>query len=252
MTRRPSGRSRQLFYARLLLIVGALALAVGAFTLRWWMAPGVSLTIYREGPLLRPWTAWLVQERVWRAEGLSRQVRHTYVPLERISLELQTGVLVSEDLDFFGHGPVDLSAVHEAVRDWWRGGRLRGASTLSQQLAKNLFLDGERSFDRKVREARLAWWLEHELGKRRVFELYLNVVVFAPGVLGAEAAAQHFYGVPAAALSPEQAAGMAAALPAPGLDNPRTDSARWRLRRDIVLRRMQRVPWLRQKLLDLQ
>jgi monofunctional biosynthetic peptidoglycan transglycosylase len=179
-------------------------------------------------------------------------VRHAYVPLDRIGLDLQTAVLVAEDLDFFGHGPVDLAAVHEAVREYWRGGRLRGASTLSQQLAKNLFLDDERSFDRKVREARLAWWLEHELGKRRVFELYLNVVVFAPGVLGAEAAARHYYGVSARELTPEQAAGMAAALPAPGVDNPRTDSTRWRQRRDIVLRRMQRVSWLRQKLVDLQ
>ena len=97
MTRRPSGRSRQLFYARLLLIVGALALAVGALTLRWWTAPGVSLNVYREGPLLRPWTAWLVQERVWRAEGLSRQVRHTYVPLERISLELVSTIFPLEN-----------------------------------------------------------------------------------------------------------------------------------------------------------
>jgi monofunctional biosynthetic peptidoglycan transglycosylase len=238
--------------ARIVLALGSVLLAVGALLLHWWMVPGVALDTYRAGPLLRPWSAWLQQERRWKAEGLSREVRHAYVPLDRIGLDLQTAVLVAEDLDFFGHGPVDLAAVHEAVREYWRGGRLRGASTLSQQLAKNLFLDDERSFDRKVREARLAWWLEHELGKRRVFELYLNVVVFAPGVLGAQAAALHYYGVPAAALTPEQAAGMAAALPAPGVDNPRTDSARWRQRRDVVLRRMQHVPWLRQKLLDLQ
>ncbi len=238
--------------ARIVLALGTVLLAVGALLLHWWMDPGVALEVYRAGPLLRPWTAWLQQERRWKAEGLSREVQHTYVPLDRVSLELQTAVLVAEDLDFFGHGPVDLSAVHEAVREYWRGGRLRGASTLSQQLAKNLFLDDERTFGRKLREARLAWWLEHELGKRRVFELYLNVVVFAPGVLGAEAAARHYYGEPAAALTPEQAAGMAAALPSPGVDNPRTDSARWRQRRDVVLRRMQRVPWLRQTLLDLQ
>ena len=248
-TMKRSGASMR---ARIVLALGAVALAVGAFGLRWWVDPGVELGPYRAGPLLRPWTAWLRQESRWRAEGLSRRVRHTYVPLAEISLELQTAVLVSEDLDFFGHGPVDIAAVHDAVREWWRGGRLRGASTLSQQLAKNLFLGDERSLERKMQEARLAWWLEHELGKRRVFELYLNVVVFAPGVLGAEAAAEHYYGVTAAALLPEQAAGMAAALPAPGVDNPRTNSPRWQQRRDIVLRRMQRVPWLRQKLQDLQ
>ena len=238
--------------ARILLALGTVLLAVGALLLHWWMDPGVALEVYRAGPLLRPWSAWLQQERRWKAEGLSREVQHTYVPLERIGLDLQTAVLVAEDLDFFGHGPVDLSAVHEAVRDYWRGGRLRGASTLSQQLAKNLFLEDDRTLERKLREARLAWWLEHELGKRRVFELYLNVVVFAPGVLGAEAAARHYYDEAATTLTPEQAAGMAAALPSPGVDNPRTDSARWRQRRDIVLRRMQRVPWLRQKLADLQ
>jgi len=238
--------------ARILLALGTVLLAVGALLLHWWMDPGVALDTYRGGPLLRPWSAWLQQERRWKAEGLTRKVEHRYLPLAAIGLDLQTAVLVAEDLDFFGHGPVDLSAVHEAVREYWRGGRLRGASTLSQQLAKNLFLDDARSFDRKLREARLAWWLEHELGKRRVFELYLNVVVFAPGVLGAEAAARHYYGVSARELTPEQAAGMAAALPAPGVDNPRTDSARWQQRRDIVLRRMQRVSWLRQKLVDLQ
>jgi monofunctional biosynthetic peptidoglycan transglycosylase len=239
--------------ARVVLAVLTVAIALAALALRWWMEPGVNLIPLRSGPPLRPWTAWLRQESRWRAEGLRREVRHVYVPLEQISLDLQTAVLVIEDLDFFGHGPVDLGAVQEAVREWWRrGGRLRGASTLSQQLAKNLFLDDERTFDRKLREARLAWWLEHELGKRRVFELYLNVVVFAPGVLGAEAAAQHYYGVPAAALTPEQAAGMAAALPSPGVDNPRTGSGRWTQRRDVALRRMQRVGWLRQKLAELQ
>jgi monofunctional biosynthetic peptidoglycan transglycosylase len=242
-------RSGPSLRARIVLAFLTVAIAVGALALRWWMDPGVDLEPYRSGPPLRPWVAWLKQENRWRDEGLTREVRHVYVPLERISLDLQTAVLVAEDLDFFGHGPVDIAAVREAVREWWRGGRLRGASTLSQQLAKNLFLDSERSFGRKLREARLAWWLEHELGKRRVFELYLNVVVFAPGVLGAEA--MHYYGVPAAELLPEQAAGMAAALPAPGVHNPRTDSSRWRLRRDIVLRRMTRVSWLRQKLLEL-
>jgi monofunctional biosynthetic peptidoglycan transglycosylase len=226
------------------------AVAAGALTLRWWMSPGVDLEPWRQGPPLRPWLVWLKQESRWHGEGLSRRIRHDYVPLDGISLELQTAVLVAEDIDFFGHGPVDVRAVGEAVRDWWRGGRLRGASTLSQQLAKNLFLGSERSFGRKLREARLAWWLEHELGKKRVFELYLNVVAFAPGVLGAEAAARHYYGVGADGLDAPQAAGMAAALPAPGLDNPRTDSPRWRARRDVVLRRMGRVDWLRRKLAD--
>ena len=225
------------------------ALAAVSWALSWWMHPEVDLEPWRAGPPLRPWATWLRQERLWHGEGLSRRVDHVYVPLEEISLELQLAVLVNEDLDFFGHGPVDFGAVKEAVTEWWRGGPLRGASTISQQTAKNLFLSGERSFRRKFHELRLAWWLERELGKRRVLELYLNVAGFGPGVMGAEAASRRYFDVGAGALTAEQAAGLAAALPAPSLDNPRTESARWVRRRDVIVQRMTRVDWLRQKLI---
>jgi membrane peptidoglycan carboxypeptidase len=130
--------------------------------------------------------------------------------------------------------------------------RLRGASTISQQLAKNLFLSPRRTVWRKIREAHLAWWLERRLGKRRILELYLNVVEFGPGLFGAEAASQHYFGVASGDLTVEQAASLAAAIPSPGRDNPTTDTRRWRFRRDVILRRMGRATWLKTLLGRLQ
>jgi monofunctional biosynthetic peptidoglycan transglycosylase len=172
-------------------------------------------------------------------------VEHRYVPLGAISTELQLAVLVGEDIDYFGHGPLDLDAIVEAIETRKPGARLRGASTITQQLAKNLFLSPERTLWRKLREARLAWWMERRLGKRRILELYLNVVEFGPGLFGAEAASRHYFGVGASALDAEQAAGLAAAIPSPGRDNPATDSRRWRFRRSLILRRMGNAEWLK-------
>jgi monofunctional biosynthetic peptidoglycan transglycosylase len=185
---------------------------------------------------------------VWREEGLRREPEHEYRPLESISIDLQLAVLVSEDINFFGHGAVDPEAVGEAIGEWWRGSRLRGASTISQQLARTLFLSHDRSLWRKIEEARLAWWLEKRLGKKRILELYLNVVEFGPGLLGAEAAACHYHGLPADELNAEYAAELAACLPSPGRDNPATATDLWSLRREIILRRIDGAGWLRERL----
>jgi monofunctional biosynthetic peptidoglycan transglycosylase len=156
--------------------------------------------------------------------------------------------LVGEDIDFFGHGPLDLDAIVEAVESRKPGRRLRGASTITQQLAKTLFLSGERTFWRKLREARLAWWMERRLGKRRILELYLNAVEFGPGLFGAEAASEHYFGIPATDLDAEHGAALAAAIPSPGRDNPTTASRRWQFRRFTILRRMANADWLRSRL----
>jgi monofunctional biosynthetic peptidoglycan transglycosylase len=185
---------------------------------------------------------------VWREEGLRREPEHEYRPLESISIDLQLAVLVSEDINYFGHGAVDPEAVGEAIGEWWRGSRLRGASTISQQLARTLFLSHDRSLWRKIEEARLAWWLEKRLGKKRILELYLNVVEFGPGLLGAEAAACHYHGLPADELNAEYAAELAACLPSPGRDNPATATDLWSLRREIILRRIDGAGWLRERL----
>lgn len=237
----PAGRGRRVGC----LVTGLLALGLATWFGIWWSSPGIELDPWRQGPLPRQWASWERQEEVWRRQGLRRHPEHTYLPIEEISPELVLAVLVGEDISFFGHGAVDPQAVLEVLKEWRSEGRLRGASTISQQVAKMLFLSGERTLGRKLREARTAFWLERRLGKWRVLEIYLNVVEFGPGLFGAEAAARHYFGVSARVLSPAQAAAIAAAIPAPGRDNPDTATSRWEFRRDTIARRLQRVGWLR-------
>ncbi len=237
---------------RLAAWVGAAFLLAAAGAAAWWFMPGEDLDAWRAGPPPRLWAAPSRQEELWREEGVRRRVEATYVPLSAVAVELQLAALVSEDIDFFGHGPVDVDALWEALHEGSRPGtRLRGASTISQQLAKALFLSPERTLSRKLRELRLAWWLERRLGKRRILELYVNVVEFGPGLYGAEAAARHYYGVAAADLDAAQASGLAAAIPSPGRDNPSTATHRWQIRRATIERRMANAAWLRGRLLAL-
>ncbi len=230
-------------------VLASLLLAGGAL---WWLSPGRGIGAWRQGPPPRPWAAWRRQETVWREQGLRRPIESRYVPLPAISIDLQLALLVSEDINFLGHGAFDFAAIREAIGEKERGGgRFRGASTITQQLARTLFLSNERTLWRKLREARLAWWMERRLGKRRILELYLNVVEFGPGVLGAEAASRHYYGVAAAAVDASQAAGLVAAIPSPGRDNPDTSTPRWHARQALILRRMEHASWLRRLLVAL-
>ena len=227
------------------LVLGLLALGLAIGFGVWWSSPGVDLGPWRQGPLPLRWASWERQEAVWQRQGLHRHPEHSYLPIEEISGELVLAVLVGEDISYFGHGAVDPRAVWEVLKEWREEGRLRGASTISQQVAKMLFLSGERSLSRKLQEARLAYWIERRLGKRRVLEIYLNVVEFGPGLFGAEAAAQHYLGTSARVLSAKEAAAVAAAIPAPGRDNPDTGTSKWEFRRDTIAKRLQRVAWLR-------
>lgn len=248
----PSGGASVRAGGRFLVAGVVLPLAAAGAAVVWWWSPGEDLDPWQAGPPPARWAAWQRQEDRWRQEGSRRPIENSYVPLPRISVELQLATLVGEDIDFFGHGSVDLDAIVEAVEAHKPGTRLRGASTITQQLAKNLFLSPERSLWRKVREARLAWWMERRLGKRRILELYLNAVEFGPGLFGAEVASRHYFYVAASELSPEQAAGLAAAIPSPGRDNPTTESRRWQFRRSMILRRMTHAAWLRTFLERLQ
>jgi monofunctional biosynthetic peptidoglycan transglycosylase len=144
------------------------------------------------------------------------RLEHRWVPYPRISLSLKRAVVAAEDARFLDHEGFDWESIQKAIAKNERRGRLvAGASTISQQLAKNLFLSGERSWLRKGQEAIITWMLETVMSKRRILELYLNVAEWGDGVFGAEAAARHHFGVPAAALSAEQAAWLAAILPSP-------------------------------------
>jgi monofunctional glycosyltransferase len=144
------------------------------------------------------------------------RLRHTWVPYARISAELKRAVIAAEDARFLDHEGFDWEAIQKAFeRNERRGRVVAGASTISQQLAKNLFLSGERSWLRKAQEAVITAMLEHAMDKRRILELYLNFAEWGDGVFGAEAAARFHFGVPASRLDEAQAAWLASILPSP-------------------------------------
>ncbi len=157
-----------------------------------------------------PTTAFMLQAR---ADAPGGRVDQRWVPWQRISPHMAVAVLAGEDQRFPEHGGFDWEAIGDAIQD--DSGRLRGASTVSQQLAKNLYLWPERSWLRKGLEAGLTVCLEAAWPKRRILEVYLNVVEFGPGVFGVEAAARRHFGVSARALDRRQAALLAAVLPSP-------------------------------------
>lgn len=233
------GRRHYGRWAVLILLAAAFALVL---VLVLWPLP--DLDPWRAGAPKSLWAAALRQMEVWEKAGSKQKVRFSYVPLEQVSEHLLVAILVSEDINFFHHKGVDWSAWPEAFRQWREGRRLRGASTISQQLAKNLFLSRKRSLTRKFVEMRLAWLLERQLGKRRILELYVNIAEFGPGIFGAEAASQTYFGCSAKELTPAQAALLAAAIPAPARDNPKTNSVRFRARQRIIAERAAHASWL--------
>ena len=192
------------------------------------------LTLPSAEPLRKnnPSTTALIDARAReaRAHGRAGRRNQHWVPLARISLWLQRAVINSEDARFYEHNGIDLTQTGLALETAVEKGHLgRGASTLTQQLAKNLWLGEERSLWRKVREYVLARRLE-KLGKARILELYLNVAEWGDGIYGADAAARVWFHKPAAELQPEEAAVLAAMLPAPRKRNPLRPSLHFRSR----------------------
>jgi monofunctional biosynthetic peptidoglycan transglycosylase len=148
-------------------------------------------------------------------------------------------VISSEDDGFSEHEGVDWDAMQKAFEKNKKKGKVvSGGSTITQQLAKNLFLSGERSYYRKGQELIITYMLELCMDKERIFEIYLNVVEWGVGVFGAEAASNHYYGISAAALAPAQAARLAVMLPKPRFFDKNTGSAYLQKRTEIILRRM--------------
>jgi monofunctional biosynthetic peptidoglycan transglycosylase len=175
--------------------------------------------------------------RVVEGHGLTKD----WVPLTRISTNLQRAVIASEDAKFCQHSGFDWAAVDKALARNARGLSLRGASTISMQTSKNLLLWPQRNFIRKGAEAYLTVWLEALLPKRRILELYLNEIEWGPGIYGAEAAARHYFGVSAAQLTSRQAALMATALPNPLNWRPDKPGAWMSERAGVIQARMNSV-----------
>jgi monofunctional biosynthetic peptidoglycan transglycosylase len=165
--------------------------------------------------------------------------RYEFVPLSQISPELQHAVIAAEDANFYQHHGFDWHQMEIAAQDDLEGERTRGASTITQQLVKNLFFGTGRSFLRKGAEASLVPVAELVLGKRRILELYLNLVEWGPGIYGAEAASRYHYGTSARNIGRQQAARLAAILPAPLKRRPE----RMNNYSAIILTRMAQMGW---------
>ena len=143
-------------------------------------------------------------------------LRHQWVPYERISIHLKRAVVAAEDDRFLDHEGFDWEGIQKAIeKNQKKGHAVAVGSTISQQLAKNLFLSPSRSYLRKAQEAIITLMIEKTWSKRRILEVYLNVVEWGNGIFGAEAAARRYYGISAASLGPAQAARMAVMLPNP-------------------------------------
>jgi len=187
-----------------------------------------------------PTTAVHMQRRVQAWLHHTRyQKRYRFVPLSQISPDLQHAVISAEDTRFYRHHGFDWHAIQLAAQEDVEGGRTRGASTLTQQLLKNLFFGTGRSLLRKGAEATLVPVAETALGKQRILELYLNIVEWGPGIYGADAACRYYDKIPARHVGREQAARLAATLPAPLKRRPE----RMNGYSTVILRRMRQAGW---------
>ena len=212
-----------------------------------------------------PETTSMIETRLKEAREEGREPKRVqqWVPLSRISPNLQRAVLAGEDSNFVAHNGFDYEAIQRA---WNEGSKLsekeakdegdndpsdwipdlskfkRGGSTVSQQLAKNLYLSSERTAARKVKEAAITYFMERSLSKCRILEIYLNVIEWGDGVYGAEAAAQVYFRKPAANLSPQEAAFLSAMIPSPlNVFNPQKNLRRVQRRQRVILRGMNSV-----------
>ncbi|MDB4961300.1 MAG: monofunctional biosynthetic peptidoglycan transglycosylase [Myxococcales bacterium] len=189
-----------------------IALALGALLL--WCSVPSTAQLAKRNPTS---TAFIdLRREEAAAHGRPFELTWRWRPISEISRYLRAAIIYSEDYNFYRHDGVDWAAIEKAVdANWSRGSLTIGGSTITQQLAKNLYLSPSRSFVRKLREMVISFALEDHLSKQRILELYLNVVEWGDGVFGAEAAAQHWYKHSAQSLSPAEAVRLAIALPNP-------------------------------------
>lgn len=243
---------RKVFKVLFLVTLGVLIGVIGYEAINW-----INISRLQTG---NPVTTSLIDARASeaRARGEEPKRFQIWVPLAQISPNLQRAVLAGEDTNFATHNGFDYQAIQKAYNEAMRNAAQeakkegenddwlpnvpefkRGASTISQQLAKNLYLSSRRSFFRKGQEAILTVFLERQLSKRRILEIYLNVIEWGDGVYGAEAASQYYFHKPASALNANQAAFLSAMIPNPRtVFNPRVNPRRVARRQRIIQRGM--------------
>ena len=177
----------------------------------------------------------------YRERGRKPVPQQTWVPYRAISDHLKRAIIISEDASFFSHQGVDMYELKEAFKENWEKGTFkRGGSTITMQLAKNLYLNPSKNPIRKLQEIAITWQLEHALSKQRIFEIYLNVIEWGAGIYGAEAASRHYFSKSASDLNPSEAATLAALLPNPR--NPREKGLLYR--RNLILTRLFQVGYV--------
>jgi len=222
--------------------LGLLLIAVLIFLLEYLTLPDVKY-LQRENPettsLIR------IRNEEYKKRGEKPTECHIWVPYGQISSYLKKAILVGEDINFFTHSGIDLQEMKESLKiDWKKKKFSRGASTITQQLAKNLFLSPSKNPLRKLKEILIAFRLEKSLSKRRIFELYLNLVEWGNGIYGCEAASRYYFGKTSSDLTPDEAIRMATSLPFPRKYPPTSDSRRFERRRKIILNRMLKYGFL--------
>ena len=175
------------------------------------------------------------REKQWKEIGREINIHQIWVPLSNISPYLIKAVVIAEDDKFWRHEGFDYEAIRKAIERDLKAKRLKfGGSTLSQQLARNLYLSPGKNLLRKTSEALITWRMEKALSKRRILELYLNVVEWGEGIFGIEAASRHYYGKSSSELTPFEATRLAAILPSPKRYNPLGDQSYVTTRADDI------------------
>ena len=240
-----------------LILIGAIIVWVGYEALTF---PNIS-KLRTENPTTTSLIEYRLSEAV--SSGTEPKKYMVWMPIEQISPHLQRAVLAGEDARFFSHQGFDWDAINKAWEEAKREGEKeakqegdydpndwippmpsfkRGASTVTQQLSKNLYLSEERSFFRKGREAAITYFLEKDLSKKRILELYLNVIEWGDGVYGAEAASRYYFKKSASNLTPQEAAYLSAMIPSPlNVFNPKKNPKRVVRRQKVILRGMNSI-----------
>lgn len=217
-------------------VFGALAASFGLVVYSYLTLPDV-----RPLATSNPTTTAFMELRAVEARSAGKSPRKVqqWIPYRRISPDLKRAVLVAEDAAFWQHDGVDYDELQKSIElDWTRGQLVRGASTITQQLAKNLYLSPSRNPVRKLRELIIARRLEAELEKARILELYLNLIEWGDGIYGIEAASRTYFGESAASLGPTRSALLAGAIINPRVLNPSRPTARLLRRQQLILNRM--------------
>ena len=225
---------------RLVVTIAAVSLLLVALGFAWLWSGLPARSDVRALRDKNPGRTRLMLEREEQAQARGRRARteQYWVPLSAVSRHLIHAVVASEDQAFFGHAGVDWRAIQDSIEKNVEKKRFaRGGSTITQQLAKNLYFGTSKTPQRKLRELVVTQWLEADLTKARILALYLNVIEWGDGIYGVEAAARHWYGKPASALTEHEAAGLAAMIPNPRRINPAVAAARHE-------RATRRVVWL--------